>query len=409
MLSTRLPRGWFRPGLALWLLGAQPEFAPEPTSVNARLLAGVGACLVVAFLLLVYSYRRRLYVLYWIAGWSFVAASMFLAASRYGPLKLEFLVYGLSQFCSVAAAISFVMGADAYDAPPRLPHWYSRSLLLMFIWFALAPVSLGPSAVFASGHLITAGTLCAAGAGYFVLARRTRLVGAALVGSTLVLVAASHVWIAFWVPRPNDIVAGRALFTAFGLYLMAALGMQVMTFEDMTLELRATNRRLEAVRAKLQEMAVTDPLTGCRNRRFFDQVIGRELKRHRRDGAPMSLLFVDIDRFKAINDTMGHETGDRVLQQVAGFIVRSVRGADYVFRWGGDEFLLLLTCPEDQARRRGEMLQSAFLGSSEADGLPPGVGLSIGSVGVPLDTDDVLQFVKLADERMYENKRATRA
>ena len=210
--------------LVLWLLGAQLEFAPEPTSVNARLLAGVGASLVVAFLLLVYSYRRRLYVLYWIAGWSFVAASMFLAASRYGPLKLEFLVYGLSQFCSVAAAISFVMGADAYDAPPRLPHWYSRSLLLMFIWFALAPVSLGPAAVFASGHLITAGTLCAAGAGYFVLARRTRLVGAALVGSMLVLVAASHVWIAFWVPRPSDIVAGYSAAVVWVFSVRAGYG-----------------------------------------------------------------------------------------------------------------------------------------------------------------------------------------
>ena len=391
--------------LALWLLGAQVGFAPEPRAVNARLFAGVGACLVIAFLLLVYSYRRRLYVLYWIAGWSFVAASMFLTAGRYAPLKLEYLIYGLSQFCSVAAAISFVMAADAYDAPPRLPQWYLRSLLLMLIWFALAPVSIGPYTVFGSGHLISAGILCAAGAGYFVLARRTRIVGAALVGSALVLVAASHVWIAFWVPGPGDVGAGRAMFVAFGLYLMAALGMQVMTFEDMTLELRGANRRLEAAQAELQQMVMTDPLTGCRNRRFFDQVIGRELKRHRRGGIPMALLFVDIDKFKAINDGLGHETGDRVLQQVASFLARHVRGADYVFRWGGDEFLLILSCTEDQARRRAEAVSAAFLVSDEAARLPSGVGLSIGCVEVPLDTDDVLHYVKLADERMYEMKR----
>ena len=391
--------------LALWLLGLQVGFAPEPRAVNARLFAGVGACLVIAFLLLVYSYRRRLYVLYWIAGWSFVAASMFLTAARYEPLKLEYLVYGLSQFCSVAAAISFVMAADAYDAPPRLPQWYLRSLLLMLIWFALAPVSIGPYTVFGSGHLISAGILCAAGAGYFVLARRTRIVGAALVGAALVLVAASHVWIAFWVSGPGDVVAGRAMFVAFGLYLMAALGMQVMTFEDMTLELRGANRRLEAAQAELQQMVMTDPLTGCRNRRFFDQVIGRELKRHRRGDIPMALLFVDIDRFKAINDKLGHETGDRVLQQVASFLARNVRGADYVFRWGGDEFLLILSCTEEQARRRAEAVGAAFLVSEEAARLPSGVGLSIGCVEVPLDTEDVLQYVKLADERMYEIKR----
>ena len=88
------------------------------------------------------------------------------------------------------------------------------------------------------------------------------------------------------------------------LYLIAALGMQLMTFEDMTYELRRTNRRLEAMQNKLRRMVITDPLTGCRNRRFFEEVIGRELHRHLRYGIPMSILFVDVDRFKAVNDTL---------------------------------------------------------------------------------------------------------
>jgi len=393
--------------LALWLL-AQVDFAPAPRAVNARLLAGIGACLVTAFLLLIYSYRRRLYVLYWIGGWILTAVSMFLAAGRYSPIRLEYFVYGLSQFCAVAAAITFVMGADAYDDRPRLPHWYLLALLLMLIWFALAPVALGPSAVFASGHLVNAGTLCAAGAGYLALARRTRLVGAALVGSMLVLVAASNVWIAFWVRMPDDVEAGRALFVSLGLYLIAALGMQLMTFEDMTVELRGTNARLQAAQSELEQMVITDPLTGCRNRRFFDQVIGRELKRHRRGQIPMSLLFIDIDHFKSINDSLGHEAGDRVLREVAGFIVRNVRGADYVFRWGGDEFLVLLSCSEAQARARGEALQRAFRDSAEARSLPAAVGLSVGCVGVPLETDDVLAQVRVADERMYRVKQSGR-
>jgi diguanylate cyclase (GGDEF)-like protein len=393
---------------AFWLLAAQLDFSPAPRAVNVRLLAGVGACLVTGFLLLIYSHRRRLYVLYWIAGWALTAASMFLAAGRYAELKLEHFLYGLSQLCGVVAAIAFVAGADAYDAPPHFPRRYALALLLALIWFALAPISLGPESVFASGHLLNAGTLCAAGAGYLALARRTRLVGAALVGSMLVLAAASNVWIALWVPSPDDVEAGRALFVSLGLFLIAALGMQVMTFEDMTLELRGTNRRLEAAQAELKQMVITDPLTGCRNRRFFDQVIGRELERHRRDGVPLSLLFTDIDRFKTINDTLGHEAGDRVLRTVAAFIVRSVRGADYVFRWGGDEFLILLSCPEEQARRRGEAMKAAFAKSTEAASLPKGVGLSVGCIEVPLDTTDVLRHVRTADERMYDNKRASR-
>ena len=110
------------------------------------------------------------------------------------------------------------------------------------------------------------------------------------------------------------------------LYLLAALGMQLMTFEDMTLELRRTNRRLEAAQGKLRRMVITDPLTGCRNRRFFEEIIGRELQRHRRYGIPMSVLFVDVDRFKAVNDTLGHDAGDRVLREVAAFAQQHPRG-----------------------------------------------------------------------------------
>ena len=394
--------------LRLWLLAMQMDFAPAPRAVNARVLAGIGACLVTGFLLLIYSYRRRTYVLYWIAGWILTATSVFLAAGRYAPLELEYFVYGVSQLCAVAAAIAWVMAADAYEAPPRFARWYGRALLLMFIWFALAPIPLGPDAVFASGHLLNAGTLCAAGAGYLALARRTRLVGAALVGSMLVLIAASNVWIAFWVATPTDAEAGRAMFVSFGLHLIAALGMQLMTFEDMTLELRGANGRLEAARSELQQMVITDALTGCHNRRFFDQVIGRELKRHERQQLPLSMLFIDVDRFKTINDNLGHDEGDRVLQHVAQFVRGHVRGADYVFRWGGDEFLVLLSCPERQARTRGESLQHEFAAFSDKASLPSGVGLSIGCVEVPLGSNDVLQYVKLADERMYDNKRAAR-
>ena len=93
-------------------------------------------------------------------------------------------------------------------------------------------------------------------------------------------------------------------------------------------------------------MVITDPLTGTRNRRFFDEVIGRELQRHRRYRTPLSIVFIDVDRFKTINDTLGHETGDRVLRDVAAFLLKNIREADYVFRWGGDEFLVLITCGE---------------------------------------------------------------
>ena len=107
-------------------------------------------------------------------------------------------------------------------------------------------------------------------------------------------------------------------------------------------------------------MVITDPLTGCRNRRFFDEIIGRELQRHRRYGIPLSLLFVDIDRFKAVNDSSATKRAIDVLREVAAFLLANIREADYVFRWGGDEFLVLLSCNEHEARRRGAALQTRF-------------------------------------------------
>jgi diguanylate cyclase (GGDEF)-like protein len=233
------------------------------------------------------------------------------------------------------------------------------------------------------------------------------MLGAVVVGASFIVLAGSNVWIVLQTPVAQTPSAPNGWLTLI-LYLVAALGMQLMTFEDMTWELRRTNRRLETAQGKLRRMVITDALTGCRNRRFFDEIIGREIQRHRRYGIPMSVLFVDIDRFKAINDTLGHDAGDRVLRQVAAFLLHNIREADYVFRWGGDEFLILLSCAEEEAQRRGVALQAAFARSPEAAALPAGVGLSIGTAEIMEEAHDVMSLIRLADERMYENKRAMR-
>jgi diguanylate cyclase (GGDEF)-like protein len=130
----------------------------------------------------------------------------------------------------------------------------------------------------------------------------------------------------------------------------------------------------------------------------------RELQRHARFKLPLSLLFIDIDRFKAINDTLGHDAGDRVLQYVATFLKHHIREADYVFRWGGDEFLVLITCIGDEALRKATALKAAFDAAPEAVDLPPGIGLSIGWSEVPEGTTDLIPLITEADERMYVDK-----
>jgi len=371
--------------------------------IDPRTLGGIATLLVAAVLCLLYFYRRRTYIVCWIAGWIVTAFSMLLAAHRFDSPKAGNAAYGVSQFLAIVGALGFVLAGDAYRARPRIVRGYALVLLPVFMWFSLAPLALHRAAAFVPGHLLIAGAVVAAGIGHLRVVRQARLLGALVVGVTFLAIAGSHVWVLFGAHANQEI--SRLTYIDVGLYLVGALGMQLMAFEDMTYELRVTNTRLEAAQNELRQMVTTDALTGCRNRRYFDQIIGREVQRHRRYHIPLSLVFVDVDRFKTINDTLGHDEGDRVLQRVATFLIRNVREVDYVFRWGGDEFLILMSCREAEAVRRAAALQEAFTTSPDADGLPDGVGLSVGCAEVGPRDDDVLALIRTADERMYQNKK----
>ena len=375
-------------------------------TVHPRAVAGAAALLIAAFLLLLFVYRRRSYILYWSGAWFLTALAMLLASRDYAGAQTTAFAYGLSQFLSIVSGLVFVLSADAYRSRVTLRRAYAIALLPVFLWFALSPLVLGPRSVFAPGHLLIGGSLVAAGAAHLWLVRGTRLVGAAVSGVMLVLTGVAHVWIAYSVADPNDEAAAQVVFVMTAAFLLTALGMQLMTFEDMTYELRLTNRRLESAQSELRQMVTTDPLTGCRNRRYFDEVIARELQRHRRYRLPLSMLFIDVDRFKTVNDTLGHEAGDNVLRAVARFLGRHVREADYVFRWGGDEFLVLISCNEHEALRKRDELRDAFVKSEEILALAPNLGLSIGYVEVPATTVDIVPLLRLADQRMYASKRS---
>jgi diguanylate cyclase (GGDEF)-like protein len=385
-----------------------PSTMAAPTLVNPRLLASAETLVIATLLLLLHLYRRRPYILWWIWGWCALSTAFFLSARSWKDARLDAMTFGGAQFLRILSGLTFVIAADAYRRLPRLRRGYGLLLLPVAIWFGLAPAALGAGSVFAPGYLLTAGAMTAAGIAHGLLARQARLLGASLVGVMLVIFAALNVWAATRPGIPEGTTASGSLMVMLIVFLLAALGMQLMTFEDMTYELRHTNSRLEAAQAELREAVITDVLTGMRNRRFFDEVIGRELNRHRRYRTPLSIVFIDIDQFKAINDTLGHETGDRVLREVASFLLRHIREADYVFRWGGDEFLVLISCGEGEAIRRGRALQEAFAKSPQLATLPRGVGLSIGCVEVPPETTDIMPLVQAADERMYLDKKRRR-
>ena len=381
---------------------------PDPPAIpiNPLRASAFGAAIVSLLLLLQYAHRRKPFILLSAAGWLLIAPALLLISRGYSSVTMAQAALGLSQFLGIAAAALFLWSADAFRHTGFVRPRRLKLLIVAAVWFLGSPLILGENAVLVPGYVTAALILIGAASMYAAVLLERRLIGAGLVAFVLLGLAASNLSAAFVVQRV--LATGQFLFEILlvntVLYAFGALGMHLLVFEDMTYELRMTNRRLETAREELIEAAITDPLTGCHNRRFLGQVMDRELQRHLRFRLPMSILFIDIDRFKAINDSLGHEAGDRVLQYVARFLKAHIREADYVFRYGGDEFLVLITCGGSEARRKGEFLKAAFDAAPEAVDLPPGLSLSVGTIEVPPGTTDLTPLVREADKRMYEDK-----
>ena len=159
-------------------------------------------------------------------------------------------------------------------------------------------------------------------------------------------------------------------------------------------------------------LSITDPLTGIYNRRYFDERFSREMMRAVRYKRALSLLMIDIDRFKTYNDTLGHLMGDVALKRVAGLLEQKLRRADILARYGGEEFVVLL--PEircENARIVAEKLRGA-VEYEKFDGeekLPSkNVTISVGVASLPNNATSAYELIRLADEALYAAKEAGR-
>ncbi len=182
--------------------------------------------------------------------------------------------------------------------------------------------------------------------------------------------------------------------------------MGVVLFRPLVNRIVADRRKLEAANEDLERLATVDALTGLLNRRKFDEVIVREMELSRRYDDPLSLLMFDIDHFKKINDSLGHAAGDRVLAEVASLAARHVRSVDYVFRWGGEEFLILTPRTGlTDARAVVDKLRDM----SERHPFPDGVRLTI-SLGVAeyISGEALEDWLTRVDKAMYAAKRGGR-
>jgi diguanylate cyclase (GGDEF)-like protein/PAS domain S-box-containing protein len=166
-------------------------------------------------------------------------------------------------------------------------------------------------------------------------------------------------------------------------------------------DIRARQREVR----RLQELTLRDELTGLFNRRGLEVMLPEQAKRAKRSGRPVIVLYCDIDEFKLLNDTYGHDRGDEVLVAVAGALRTAFRETDLVARLGGDEFCVVAEADEIAPERLGARVDAATAAAGQALGLP--LGLSHGEVATDWHgLEDPRALLVRADARMYEAKRA---
>lgn len=163
-------------------------------------------------------------------------------------------------------------------------------------------------------------------------------------------------------------------------------------------------------REKIERMTFVDDLTGVYNYRFLEQRLIQELQRAKRHGADLSVIYLDVDGFKQVNDTFGHETGNAVLRRIAQTCNVSARGEDFVGRLGGDEFLLVLpetdvsgaSIAAERVRKKLESLELVAANGERIDFL----GYSLGVASYPANAQATDELIRGADQAMYRAKKS---
>ena len=181
---------------------------------------------------------------------------------------------------------------------------------------------------------------------------------------------------------------------------------QASEINSFATRLDAAYKELESTNSKLKETSFRDEVTGLYNRRFFAIRLEEEISRHRRFNHPVSVVLLDLDGFKAVNDDLGHAVGDETLRDVAQILQKYSRGINVVSRYGGDEFaILLVETSKAGARRYAERIRDVVSKFRFAHGMPVTASLGVAS----LPDDDVAtgdDLIKLADEALYAAKRS---
>jgi len=355
---------------------------------------------------------KRVYLDYWALGWlslSLALASLYLSLDVASEPRQALYFLGEYVF-----GLLLVGGCRSYVSDARLE---KRHLWLLLpaagVAAALARFESGFSVRYVGQAAVMAGLY---GYGLVQLERiRGRRPGAGLAITRVALALLSLIHLHYVFVYTDSIVSATPLpfaYAAFNavfdliLLTVLAFGMVVLALEGVRGEMELANRELRAARDRLERMVRHDPLTDALSRHAFEALVE---ERSTGGGKVPSgcAAVVDVDELKQVNDRFGHPAGDDVIRAVASAIRRVVRAADPVFRWGGDEFLVLLPAVgEAEALQRLGGLNPALARTSvRGCGMPLTIRVSFGvaafSEATPLE-----RAIAAADEAMYRNKQA---
>src|SRR5215471_4005981 len=369
------------------------------------LIQAAGTALLLALFVLVYRRIRLAALLEWISSWAFLLAGLaFLwVIPAVGPDRRLLFV----QHAALLAHALFLLRGIRRLRDPRGGRL--RELLLLAPVFGVAWLTSSEPRSAAFVPLILAAVYVSAAVSFAVTPGST--VGRLILSISFLLWGVEQAVVGAASLRFEDgarmpFTVQYAGFAAMLLEMMVAVGVILILFEASQTRLASEMEQLKHFDLLLKEKSLRDPLTGLYNRSHFNDVLRRELVGARLAGAEVSVLLADVDRFKQINDRLGHAVGDDVLKFVANYLTSCVRETDYVFRWGGDEFLVLLPrTDESAAEQKAEELGRRLPHIPGVERVSPSlsVGWATHRAG-----EEFSATLAEADARMYDRKQRGR-
>jgi diguanylate cyclase (GGDEF)-like protein len=286
---------------------------------------------------------------------------------------------------SLALGIAYVLLFPGWHYRQRI----SLGTIHLFLWLPMSAFAFASQPEW----VVYSGLACL----YFLVALSFRpCIRRGCIGGWLIIVSFS-VWALCFLAYP--LVQTRPLLDAIVEQIwniqkfFVVIGMLLVLLED------ETQRR--------RDEAMHDALTGLPNRRLFEDRLSLALERSRRSGLSAAVFVIDLDHFKTINDTCGHDVGDEILIRVSERLKSNLRGSDTIARCGGDEFKVVVNdlVRPDNCLRIAEALQSAIEEIEAPQGMQGTMSGSIGYAIYPNDSEDTAELCRIADRRMYQAKR----